>query len=108
MDNKINVSNYKSKETKIYSGKPRGESVRRQLGLNEKDQDSNVYTFHFPKDTMSINSSFFGGLFEESVIHLGRKKFEQKYRFFYDGDKELSDILKFNIEEGIGDALREY
>lgn len=28
--------------------------------------------------------------------------------FRYEDGKELSDILKFNIEEGIRDVLREY
>lgn len=109
MENKnIKMNKYKNEGSRIYSGRPLGESVRFQLGLNEKDYDSSVYVFGFPENTMSINSSYFGGLFEESVIRLGRERFEAKYQFRYENGKELSDILKFNIEEGIRDALREY
>ncbi len=104
----IRMNKYRNEGSRIYSGRPLGESVRAELGLNEKDRDSAIYTFYFPEDTMSINSSYFGGLFEESVICLGREGFEGKYKFLFEDGKELSDILKFNIEEGIGDALREY
>lgn len=104
----IKMNKYKNEGSRIYSGRPLGESVRFQLGLNEKDHDSAIYVFGFPEDTMSINSSYFGGLFEESVICLGREKFEAKYLFRYEDGRELSDVLKFNIEEGIRDALREY
>lgn len=105
---KIKMKKYRNEGSRIYSGRPLGESVRIELGLNEKDKDSATYFFYFPKDTMSINSSYFGGLFEESVICLGREQFKEKYIFLFEDGEELSDILKFNIEEGIGDALREY
>lgn len=61
---KIKMNKYKNKGSCIYSGRSLGEWVWFQLELNEKDYDSSIYVFGFPEDTMSINPSYFGGLFE--------------------------------------------
>ena len=104
----IRMHNHRTPGSRVYSGRPLGERIRHQLGLNDKDSDDVGYVFLLPKDTISINSSFFGGLLEESVIKLGRETFCQKYSFEYDDHSELKKSLWDNIEEGIDDALKEF
>ena len=106
--NEIRMHSNRTAGSRVYSGRPLGEEVRGRLELNSKDKDNEVYYFLFPKDTMSINSSYFGGMLEESVISLGRNKFQEKYIFIYDDGSELKQSLKENIEEGIEDALKEF
>lgn len=106
--NEIRMHNYRTDGSRVYSGRPLGERVRKELELNRRDMDDQVYYFLFPRDTMSINSSYFGGLLEESVIKLGREKFCSKYQFVYDDKGTLKQSLRDNIEEGIEDALKEF
>lgn len=104
----INMQGHRSQGSKLYSGRPLGIDVRGKLGLDSKDIDGEIYLICFPDDTVSINSSYFGGLFEKSIIDLGREGFNKKYTFKYASGKELNESLKRNIEEGIEDALKEY
>lgn len=105
---KIKMHKHRTSGSKLYSGRPLGVDVRKELDLNAKDQDEKKYIFEFPEDTISINSSYFGGLFEKSVMDLGKNKFLSKYRFAYPDGTELKDTLKRNIEEGIKDSLSDF
>lgn len=93
------------KGTRIYSGYKLGKNIREKFRLNNKDKDKNYYIFTFPKDTMSINHSFFRGLFHDSIRTLGEITFKEKYSFMFDDGSELYDILNFNIHEAIYDLL---
>lgn len=108
MDKNFKMHKHRAEGSKIYSGRPLGMEVREQLGLDEIDKSDETCTISFPLDTVSINSSYFGGLFEKSVIELGREKFEEKYKFMYENGEDLSETLKENLEEGILDSLNEY
>lgn len=89
----------------MYSGRDHGIEVRKKLKLDEKDKDEKTYKFYIPNDTLAINSSFFGGLFSDSVISLGKEEFKKKYKFTGDDGKTLKDTLLNDIEEGIYDAI---
>lgn len=104
----IKMHNYRAQGSKLYSGRPLGIDVRKKLDLNRKDSDQENYIFVFPEDTISINSSYFGGLFEKSIIDLGKEKFLKKYKFQYADGRDLKDTLKRNIDEGIEDALSDF
>ena len=105
-EQKINVREYRNPGVRIFSERQYGERVRNILDLNQKDEDSETYIFFFPEDTISINPSYFGGLFEESILQLGELKVREKYQFCYEGEQDLSMLLQRNIEEGIQDALK--
>lgn len=105
---KINMHNHRSPGSKLYSGRPLGIEVRNKLDFDNKDKDIENYIIVFPEDTVSINSSYFGGLFEKSVMDLGKDNFLKKYKFTYTNGGELSESLMRNIEEGISDALKEF
>ena len=67
---KINLLNFRSNGSKIFSGRDKGIDARKKLKLNELDSQEQKIEVIVPKDTWSINSSFFGGLFESSIINL--------------------------------------
>lgn len=104
---KINLHQYRTGTSKIFSGRDKGIGVRKEKKLDEIDKNSEQVVVSIPKDTWTINSSFFGGLFEKSVIDLGREKFLEKYTFVFDDGSVLSSELRQNIDEGIHDALNE-
>jgi hypothetical protein len=97
---KVDMNKYRSENSRVFSGRDRGKSVRAQLGLDEFDKNEEVAEFTFPVDILSINNSFFIGMFGLSVKNLGRVRFIQKYKFFGD------EVLLENIEEGIERSLR--
>ena len=104
---KFNLQKFRSANSKIYSGRDNGIAARKELRLNEFDKNNETAFVIFPKDTWAINSSFFGGLFESSVMSLREDKFRQKYVFQFDNGNELSPELMENINQGIFDALNE-
>ena len=105
MRNIIQLQSFRKNESRMYSGRDFGLDVRDKITLDEKDNDNENYIVIFPDDTMSINSSFFGGLFAESLIVLGEKKFREKYCFQNEFYKPIKKSLQNDIEEGIYDAL---
>ena len=78
---KINLLNFRSNGSKIFSGRDKGIDAR--------------------------NSSFFGGLFESSIINLKEDGFRKKYIFKFDDGAALSEELQHNIDEGIYESLKD-
>ncbi len=77
------------------------------MKLNELDSQEQKIEVIVPKDTWSINSSFFGGLFESSIINLKEDGFRKKYIFKFDDGAALSEELQHNIDEGIYESLKD-
>lgn len=96
----INLNNFKNPNSKVLSGRKEGKSVRDRLSLDTVDNNSEVVKVIFPEDIISLNSSFFLGLFGPSVRYLGKEKFEMKYIF------EAPKFIKNSIDDGIVRALK--
>lgn len=105
METIIRLQAYRKPQSRMFSGRDYGVEVRRKLRLSEKDVDDCIYIIQIPSDTLAINSSFFGGLFADSVIRLQEDGFKRKYLFQNENGKELKPTLIRDIEEGIYDAL---
>jgi hypothetical protein len=97
----IDLDRYKSKTSRVYSGRDRGEAVRKELNLDFVDNSPDVIFIKVPLDTISINSSFFLGMFGESVRKLTEQGFRKKYVF------QAKEVINRNIDEGIVRALKE-
>ena len=83
----------------MLSGRDKGDLVRERLHLDAEDLKPEPVTIVVPKEIISLNSSFFLGLFAKSVISLGSDKFDQKYQF------ECSPMQRQDIERGKKEAL---
>ncbi len=104
---KINLSRFRGEGSKIFSGRDKGVKARKELNLNELDNSNEEISIIIPRDTWSINSSFFGGLFESSIIKLNENDFRRKYKFKLDDGSDLNDDLQRNIDECIFEALND-
>ena len=91
--------------SKIFSGRNYGMQLRNENKLDELDKNNENVIIYIPKDTWTINSSFFCGLFEKSVIDLGKEKFLKKYTFKYDDETNVSFELYKIIYQEILDIL---
>lgn len=97
---RIDLSNYKRKESKMFSGRNNGKDARKRSKIEIKEEECKEIIIDVPSDTMSINSSFFLGMFGISVRKLGDSAFREKYKFKTDNQSIIT-----NIEEGIAWAL---
>ena len=79
---------------KVLAGRTNGENIRKKESENEKIE------IIIPNDVFSFNSSYFLGMFGESVKKLGKEKFEEKYQF-----NTNNESIKMNIKDGIDEAL---
>ncbi|MFN2475789.1 MAG: hypothetical protein ABR526_05530 [Chthoniobacterales bacterium] len=100
-ENRINLDEFRTAGVIVFSGRPKGVALRRKLQLDKKDADQSQVTIVVPNEVVSLNSSFFLGLFADSVTALGRDRFEQKYVF------ECPIEIREDIEDGIRQALDE-
>ena len=68
-------------DTILFCGREDGEWYRQVYDLDSKDLDNEQYVLVFPKDTMTLTSSFVRGMFEESVNLLTVGGVMEKYKF---------------------------
>lgn len=65
----------------VYVGRDKGQHVRARLDLDSVDLQRGEVRVRIPPSTYSVNSSFFLGMFGESIVRLGSsEKFFQHYR----------------------------
>lgn len=94
------MDNYRTKGSRVFSGRDRGYSLRKKLKLDEVDCAKENIEIIIPEDIISLNSSFFLGLFGKSVRTLGRSEFRSKYNFV------CNEFIKKNIYDAIERALK--
>ncbi|ABF42399.1 hypothetical protein Acid345_3398 [Candidatus Koribacter versatilis Ellin345] len=101
--NVIDLIEYRLPETKTYSGRVRGEFVRRQMKLEQLDSQIEVVQIVIPADTFSVNMSFFLGLFGDSVRTLGKHGFFEHYSFL--APAPLLRILNRYADEALKEGM---
>lgn len=98
---KIDLGEFSSEQSIVLSGRPKGVNVRKKLELDTHDAATGELLVSIPERIISLNSSFFLGLFSPSVKILGVEGFEKKYKF-----KCREELLE-DIERGKREALNE-
>ena len=100
-DKEINLNDYINNR-KVLAGRDSGEELNRILNLNDIEKKYKRILIKIPNYVYSFNSSFFLGMFGETVKKLGRDKFKDKYIF-----ETNNDSVRANIEDGINEALND-
>lgn len=73
---------FKDIEGPVYTGRSRGEQLRKELKLDTADAAGEMIEVDIPEGTYTISSSFFLGLFGPSVVKAGsREAFYSRYHF---------------------------
>lgn len=69
-------------EGPVYVGRAQGEAARIRLALDSREDSATNVEITLPDNIYSMNSSYFLGLFAESVKKMGSKEaFKSKYHF---------------------------
>ena len=97
---RIDLQQYRVQNSKILFGRDFGAQVRNKLKLDEIDKTEEQVTIIIPNDIWSLNSSYFIGMFEKSILLLGEEKFRKKYLF-----QCSNNYILENINQGIDDIL---
>ena len=93
----IELKKFLKEESRVFTGRNNGQEARRRLNLDELDASKEQVEIIIPDDTLSVNSSFFSGMFQKSLKKLGETAFRKKYIFKC--NKSL--IIDVNIEKNI-------
>lgn len=96
----ITLGKHRRANSRVFSGRNEGYDLRKKLKLSELEKQYSYIKITVPEDTLSLNTSFFLGLFGESVRELGEEKFREVYNF------DCPSIVKLQINDGIGRALK--
>jgi len=86
---------------KVFSGRPRGEEVRRRLNLSALDESQEHAVIRIPDDVYTFNMSFFLGLCAESVAKYGVSEFSKHYEFVG------PPVLTKDIPDYVAQAIKE-
>lgn len=97
MNRIVDLSPYKREEERIFTNRDNGIRARKELKLEELEQEEGCIEVLLPNELWSINPSFFGGMFESSIKQF-EHKFWEKYVFLYVNRNKLSDELKDSID----------
>ena len=96
-ENKINLEDFRVKGAKVFTGRDRGEDVRKKSGIDEIESISDEIDFVIPDNIYSINPSFFEELFINVVRKLGKDDFLKKFHF--------SNLGDYNYEKPLHEAI---
>ena len=96
---KLDLKDY-IESKKVLAGRTNGEDIRKKINLEKIENENKKIEIIIPNDVFSFNSSYFLGMFGESVKKLGKEKFEEKYQF-----NTKNESIRMNIKDGIDEAL---
>ena len=101
MNHQIDFNKFRINKSRILSGRESAEKLRLLLKLDHGDLESKT-TYHIivPSDIYSLNTSYFLGLFGDSVRASGnRSKFLAKFKF--ECSKEIMEDVVYGIEQSL-------
>lgn len=102
-DNIINLEDFRVRDhktgfiSKVFTGRDRGELVRRQSRIDDIENEYDTVTIIIPDNIYSINPSFFEELFVNVVKKLGKDVFLSKFKFKSEGN--------YNYENRLNEAI---
>lgn len=81
------------------SGKEKGQQARELFGLDQIDARGETVMVVCPDNLRNISSSFFLGMFSQSVRRLGKDAFLSRYRF--QADAEIWAAIMHGIDRSL-------
>jgi len=96
-DNTIHLEDFRAPGSKVFTGRDRGEYVRKESKLDEIESKYSEVNIIIPDNLYSINPSFFEELFINAVSSLGKEGFLKKFHF--------ESIGNYNYEKPLNEAI---
>lgn len=99
----INLENYRTVGSKVFTGRDRGSDVRKRSGIDHLAGSNNEVIIEVPADIRSINPSFLEEFLYNVVLDLGKNVFYERIKFNFLGTRY--DIGK-DVDEAVDRILR--
>lgn len=94
----IDLKDFSSPGVTVFAGRQRGEAARARAALAVADAQGDTVEVRIPEDTISVNTSFFLGMFADSIRQVGEAEFRRRYVF-------VGPRAPMVLEDGIKEAL---
>ena len=94
----INLQDYRTPASKVFTGRDRGVEVREKSKIDSLISSHDKINIIIPDDIRSINPSFLEEFLVNVVTKLGEKGFYAKFSIQNDGRYKVSDDLHEAIE----------
>lgn len=105
MKNIIDLEKYRTKGSKVFTGRERGIKIREESNIDNLIETSETVEISIPADIMSINPSFLEEFLINVVSKLGKEQFYNKVKFVTESKRY--DITE-DLEEAVDRILRNY
>jgi hypothetical protein len=99
----INLQDFRTPASKVFTGRDRGEKVRKESKIDNLVGQSDPITIVIPEDIRSINPSFLEEFLVNVVTKLGKAGFYKKFQLDNKGRYKVED----DLNEAIDRILRE-
>lgn len=99
----IDLQNFRTKGSKVFTGRDRGEQDRKASGIDDLVKDSGKIELIIPEDIYSINPSYLEEFLVNVVQKLGKSGFSDKFVIVNNGPYKI----KKDLNEAIDRILRE-
>lgn len=95
---KINLQDFRTVGSKVFTGRDRGVEVREQSKIDDAAGQYDKIDIEIPEDIRSINPSFLEEFLVHVVSRLGETEFRNKFNFHNPGRYKIEDDLNEAIE----------
>jgi hypothetical protein len=93
---RIDLERYRDGGVRVFAGRSRGRVVRQAAKLDELEAIENAAVeIHIPDDVYSVTSSFFLGMFGDSIRKLSEAGFRRVYTF---SGRDVSKVIDDAIQ----------
>ncbi len=99
----INLQDYRTPGSKVFTGRDRGEKVRNKSNIDSLTSNHDSVTIIIPEDIRSINPSFLEEFLVNVVTKLGKEGFSKKFKIENKGRYQVAN----DLNEAIDRILRE-
>lgn len=94
---RIDLADFTSPDIDILSGRDKGEWARSQIDINNWDKAKETVVVYSPHELV-VTTSFYLGLFSDTIESYGEKDFRDKYTF---EGKDITNKIEFCIDKSI-------
>ncbi len=98
METTINLENFLTKGSKVFTGRERGAEVRKESKIDELATKYDKITVVIPENVRAISYSFLENFLLNVVRELGERKFYSKFQFICNGEYEIQSDLYEAVE----------
>ena len=94
----IDLQNFRTPASKVFTGRDRGERVRKDSKIDQLTDTAQHIVIVIPNDIRSINPSFLEEFLHNAVMKLGKQGFNDKFQIENHGRYKVEDDLNEAID----------